>query len=136
MTPWTAAFQAPLFMGFSRQEYCGVPSSDAADGDVKRFSLWKTGGQFLLMGKCGEGNGNPLQYSCLENPMNRGAWKAAVHSVAEGQMTERLYFYFSLSCMGEGNGSPLQCSCLENPWDGGAWWAAVCGVTHSRTRLK
>ena len=31
------------------------------------------------------GNGNPLQYSCLENPMDGGAWKAAVHGVAEGQ---------------------------------------------------
>ena len=32
----------------------------------------------------GEGNGTPLQYSCLENPMDRGAWKAAVHGVPEG----------------------------------------------------
>ena len=32
----------------------------------------------------GEGNGTPLQYSCLENPMDGGAWKAAVHGVAEG----------------------------------------------------
>ena len=31
----------------------------------------------------GEGNGTPLQYSCLENPMDRGAWQAAVHGVAE-----------------------------------------------------
>ena len=31
----------------------------------------------------GEGNGNPLQYSCLENPMDRGAWQAAVHGVAK-----------------------------------------------------
>ena len=31
-----------------------------------------------------EGNGTPLQYSCLENPMDRGAWKATVHGVAEG----------------------------------------------------
>ena len=30
----------------------------------------------------GEGNGNPLQYSCLENPMDRGAWRATVHGVA------------------------------------------------------
>ena len=30
----------------------------------------------------GEGNGNPLQYSCLENPMDRGAWQAIVHRVA------------------------------------------------------
>ena len=32
----------------------------------------------------GEGNGNPLQYSCLENPMDRGAWWATVHGVANG----------------------------------------------------
>ena len=31
----------------------------------------------------GEGNGTPLQYSCLENPMGRGAWWAAVHGVAK-----------------------------------------------------
>ena len=39
-----------------------------------------------------EGNGTPLQYSCLENPMEGGAWKAAVHGVAEG-WTERLHFH-------------------------------------------
>ena len=33
----------------------------------------------------GEGNGNPLQYSCLENPVDRGAWRAAVHGVAKSQ---------------------------------------------------
>ena len=54
----------------------------------------------------------------------------------ESDMTERLPFHFSLSCIGEGNGNLLQCSCLENPRDGGAWWAAVYGVTQSRTRLK
>ena len=32
-----------------------------------------------------EGNGTPLQYSCLENPMDEGAWKVAVHGVAEGR---------------------------------------------------
>ena len=54
----------------------------------------------------------------------------------ESDMTERLHFHFSLSCIGEGNGNPLQCSCLKNPRDGGAWWAAVYGVAQSRTRLK
>ena len=33
----------------------------------------------------GEGNGNPLQYSCLENPMDRGVWKATVHGVAKSR---------------------------------------------------
>ena len=33
----------------------------------------------------GEGNGNSLQYSCLENPMDRGAWQATVHVVAKSQ---------------------------------------------------
>ena len=53
----------------------------------------------------------------------------------ELDMTDRLHFHFSLSCIGEGNGNPLQCSCLENPRDGGAWWAAIYGITQSQTRL-
>ena len=36
----------------------------------------------------GEGNGNPLQYSCLENPIDRGAWQATAHAVAESDTTE------------------------------------------------
>ena len=34
----------------------------------------------------GEGNGNPLQYSCLENPMGGGVWQATVHGVTKSQM--------------------------------------------------
>ena len=85
----------------------------------------------------GEQNGNPLQHSCLENPMGGGAWWAAVHGVAKSRtgLHFLFHFHFSLSCIGEGNGNPLQCSCLENPRDGGAW-AAVYGVAQSRTRLK
>ena len=52
-----------------------APTTNARKAEVK----WFYGGVI------GEGNGTPLQYSCLENPMDRGAWKAAVHGVAEGQ---------------------------------------------------
>ena len=47
-----------------------------------------TGDEGLIPGSGrshGEGNGNPLQYSCLENPMVRGAWQAMVHRVAKSQ---------------------------------------------------
>ena len=54
----------------------------------------------------------------------------------QSDMTERLPFHFSLSCIGAGNGNPFQCSCLENSRDGGAWWAAIYGVTQNWTRLK
>ena len=36
----------------------------------------------------GKGNSNPLQYSCLENPLDRGDWPATVHGVAESDTTE------------------------------------------------
>ena len=38
-----------------------------------------------LEGSPGEGNGNPIQYSCLENPIDRGVWQDAVHGVANSQ---------------------------------------------------
>ena len=44
-------------------------------------------------GSPGEGNGNPLQYSCLENPMDGGAWWATVHGVAKSRT--RLHFTFA-----------------------------------------
>ena len=41
----------------------------------------------------GEGNGNPLRYSCLENSMGGGAWKAIFHGIAESDTTEQLYWF-------------------------------------------
>ena len=98
------------------------------------------GGMGLIPGlgrSPGGGNGNLLQYSCLDNLLDRGAWRATVHGVTKSQTRlSDFTFNFSLSCIGKGNGNPLQCSCLENPRDEGAWWAAVYGVRQSRTRLR
>ena len=52
-----------------------VNNSQAISGDA---GLIPGSGRF-----CGEGNGNPLQYSCLDNPMDRGSWWATVHGVAK-----------------------------------------------------
>ena len=82
----------------------------------------------------GEGSGNPLQYSCLENPVDRGAWWAAVHGVAQSRTG--LKWLSMHAWIGEENGNPLQYSCLENPRDGGAWLASFYGVAQSGTRLK
>ena len=43
----------------------------------------------------GEGHGNPLQYSCLENSMDRGAWRVTVHGAVESDTME----YAQLSCV-------------------------------------
>ena len=131
--PWTVACQAPLSMGFPRQEYwSGLPFPLPVDlpnpgieplsptlaggffatgilylgspckaivlqlkikrcfpgGSDGRESAWISGdlGSISRLGRCpGEGHGNPLQYSCLVNPMDRGAWQATVHGVAKSQ---------------------------------------------------
>ena len=93
--------------------------------------IWK-----FLSDYTGEGNGTPLQYSCLENPIDGGPWQAAAHGVTKSRtrlsnFTFTLYFHALQKEM-----QPTPCSCLENPRDGGAWWAAVYGVAQSRTRLK
>ena len=97
----------------------------------------------------GEGNGNPLQCSCLENPRDGGAWWAAIYGVAQSrtrlkQLSSRLLYLFWpflpylgwKDSPGEGDGNPLQCSCLGNPLDRGAWWPTVHGVVKSQTGLN
>ena len=57
--------------------------ADASAGDIG-----DTGSTPGLGRSPGEGNGNPFQYSCLENPTDRGAWRATVHGVAESDTTK------------------------------------------------
>ena len=73
----------------------------------------------------GEGNVSLLQYSCLENPMDRGAWWAAVHGVAKSRTRlSDFTFTFHFHAL-EKEMAAHSSSCLENPRDGGAWWAAI-----------
>ena len=103
MTPWTVAYQIPLSMGFLRQEYWnGLPfpapgdlpntgielESPACRSSAGKESACNAGDPGLIPGlerSPGEGNGYSLQYSCLENPMDRGGWQATVHGVIKSQ---------------------------------------------------
>ena len=108
--PWTVAPQAPLYLRFTWQAYwSGLPSTTAGDildpgfnpespaspalagglgGSVGKESPCSAGDPGLTPGfrrSPGEGNGNPLKYSCLENSMDRGAWEATVHEVTKSR---------------------------------------------------
>ena len=62
-----------------------------SDGKASAYSAGDPGSIPGLGRSPGEGNGNPLQCSCLENPMDRGAWQVTVHRAAkELDMTEQL----------------------------------------------
>ena len=117
-------------------------------------------GSFDKMWSTGEGNGKPLQYSCLENPMNSMKRQKNDNSLGPAWYTEtsnrQLYgkkwgfpggsdkespgsagdlgsFHGPRRSSGRGNGCPPQDSCLENSMDTGAWWATVQGVTERWT---
>ena len=90
-TPWTVAYQAPLSMGFFQaivlewiamivfKQPFGFPG-----GSEGKESAWNAGDPSSIPGlrrSPGVGNGNSLQYCCLENSMDKGAWRVTVHGV-------------------------------------------------------
>ena len=160
-TLWTVTCQAPLSMGFSRQEYWSglprPPPGDLPNQGMEPTSLMSSCiGRQVLYHWChhalnkvqhlaGQQWPRALSLVLLEirmaptskhglssfeitfvRPMNWGLRPCPVSNLMEStHMFNR-----------EGNGNPLQYSCLENPVDRGAWWAAVHRVAQSWTQLK
>ena len=77
----------PYFqMGRKRSFFSSVVSfPSGSDGKESTCNVGDLGSILWLERSLGEGNGNPLQYSCLENPMDREAWRAIVRGVAKSQ---------------------------------------------------
>ena len=143
MTQWLEKAMAPHSNALAwKIPWTEEPGRLQSMGSLRVGHDWVTSLYFSL--SCiGEGNGNPLQYSCLENLRDRGAWWAAVYGVTQSRT--RLKWLSSSSRLsgkestcsvgdmdsipgsgkspGEGNGNPLQYSFLENPMERGAWWA-------------
>ena len=77
---WVTSLSLSLFPGVSDSK-----ESACNEGDLGLIPGW---GRTL-----GEGNGDQLQYPCLENPMHRGAWQATVHGVAKSQTWLSIFCY-------------------------------------------
>ena len=85
----------------------------------------------------GEGNGTPLQYSCLENPMDGGAWWAAVHGVAKSwTRLSDFTFTFHFHALEKEMATPSSVLAWRIPGTGEPGGLAVYGVGQSQTRLK
>ena len=91
-TPWTVAYRIPQSMEFSRQEYwSGLPfpspnyllTGVLFTNEVLSQHYFQKFAPSSVLSR--EGNGTPLQCSCLEGPMSRGAWQAAVHGAPTSQ---------------------------------------------------
>ena len=122
----------------------GLGFPGGSEGKASAYNVGDLGSIPELGRSPGEGNGNPLQYSCLENPMDRGAWQARVHGVERAghdlatkpppRVVNGVSDGKEFACnvgdpgsmpgsgrsSGERNGYPLQHSCLENSTDRGA----------------
>ena len=77
----------------------------------------------------GEGNGSPLQYSCLENPLDRGAWRATVHGVTKSQTCLNDWASTAQFCSNLGEGEVAQsCRTLCDPMDCSLPGSSVHGI--------
>ena len=100
----TVACQAPLSLAFFRQQYWrGLPFPPPGDFPIPGIEPASTVSPALQADSLpieklrklhytdGEGNGNPLWYSCLENPKDGGAWEAAVRGIAQSRKWQKWF---------------------------------------------
>ena len=139
-TPWTVTYQAPLSMGFSRQEYwSGLPFP--SPGDLPDPGVEPGSPALQANALNSEPPGKPYVgvFICKKNSGEKNLGfnrsysdgKASAYNVGDpGSILG------SGRSPGEENGNPLQYYCLGNTMDRGAWWATVHGVAKSRTRLS
>ena len=86
-----AEFSASLVLGMYTLPIISTMASVFKDAGLREHVWLRPSGwcmspsPFKAMNSYGEGTGNPLQYCCLENPMDRGAWRATVHGVTMSQ---------------------------------------------------
>ena len=86
LVSWILRFPHFLLYSFASTKY--ILQKHPESGHMEGKFFLKPGfseNTFVLILYNGEGNGTPLQYSCLENPMDRGAWQAAVHGVTKSR---------------------------------------------------
>ena len=82
---WVSCIAGRFFTDWATRESCSflnIHPHVFTSSDDFSIQWWNT---YFLLYLFGEGNGNPLQYSCLENSMDGGAWWATVHSIAKSQ---------------------------------------------------
>ena len=77
------ATETALVLEFPRLEVANIGFPSGSDGKESAFNEGDLGSIPGLGISLGEGNGNPLQYSCLENSMDREAWQATVYGIAK-----------------------------------------------------
>ena len=94
-----ASVNAYKSLCLSQQSIYSPPYHDLPGGSDGKESAWNARDLGLILGlerSSGEGNDSPLQYACLDNPMERETWWVTVHGVTKSDRTEQLTFSLSL----------------------------------------
>ena len=128
-TPWTAAYQAPSSMGFSRQEYWSglpLPSPGNLPNQVSNphlFSLlhWQAGSLTLAPPDWTQKRAYFIGGLCKQLPSHDALQPSRGQTSKQISIIKRYHVTIGMAILEVSNVTPLQYSCLENPMDEGAW---------------